>query len=267
MTVTTAPEAAMYASRVDGTQAFGGAAHVIFQAGVNGGVFDTQIKRYARNIQASGGGGGGYTIIRNHLEPRALIDPKYGPGSCIIRVRDCLAVTFPNGVPGSYPFTQLCSTFWGLSGTQGGGAGGTGVTGNPFVGFVATPSFAANTAVAIAPNVWRCVVTNDALASLYDVATTISPLAPHEFQLVLDGTTSTIYWYIDGVQVGSYSPASGAAPGQVTPYANAGGSAADRWNLAWAHSNTGSSGAPPFVSRFLSRMSPFTALVTVEYAD
>lgn len=261
--ITTAPEALGYAGNITNTGR-GGDAYVVFQAGTHGNTWDAQILRYARRILASAGGGGGYLTIRNMPEPRAYIDPKYGPFPGILRLRECLAVTMANGVPTGYPFAQSTTSQWGLSGTQGGGA-----PGQPFVGFQINASWSANLAVPVLANVWRCVVMSDALVNIYDNATTISPLAPHEFEIVLDGTTNTIYWYIDSVLVGSYSPASGASPGQVTPYANAGGSAADRWNMAWNHGNVGSSGGAPgvFVTALLSRMSPFTPLLTYEYAD
>jgi hypothetical protein len=265
MTVTTAPEALIAAGSLDATLVVGGAAFVGFQVGTHGNTYDATIQRYARRIHSSGGGGGGYFIYRNMIEPRAIVDPKYGPYPGIIRARECLAVTMPNGVPLGYAFAQSIVSHWGFSGTQGGGAVGT-VNTEPFVGFRQDASWAAGTGTPVNANVWNCAVVSDGLVQLYNNPTTVSPLAPHEFELVLDGTSNTIYWYIDGVLVGQYSPASGAAPGQVTPYANPGASVADRWNMAWNSANIGSSSAP-FISDFLYRMSPFTPLLSIELAD
>jgi|ERR1035437_1001160 hypothetical protein len=263
-TIVTAPESIVLAGNIDLTLAFGGVAFVQFQAGTHGNTWDTQIKRYAKNIQASGGGGGGYFIYRDSHEPRVLLDPKYGPGSAIIRARDCLAVTMPNGVPAA-AVVQDVESYWGFGGTQGGG--GSYTNNAPFVGFRQRAKWAANTLAVVDANVWHCVVINDALVTVFDVASAISPLAPHEFEIVMDGTTNTVGFFIDSALIGSYSPASGTAPGQVTPYANIAGSAADRWNMVWCSGNVGATGPPAFITKFLSRMSPFTPLVTIEYAD
>jgi hypothetical protein len=264
MTVNTAPESLILSGNIDPTLAFGGTAFVQFQVGTHGNTFDPQILRYAKRIQASGGGGGGYFIYRDFHEPRVLLDPKYGPASAIIRARDCLAVTMPNGIPVA-AVVQNVESYWGFGGTQGGGGGYT--NNAPFVGFRQRAKWAANTQAVVDPNVWHAIVINDALVTVYDSAAAISPLVPHEFEIVMDGPSNTVNFYIDSVLVGSYSPASGLAPGQVTPYANIAGSAADRWNMVWAHNNVGFSGVGPFITNFLSRMSPFTPLVTIEYAD
>jgi hypothetical protein len=42
--------------------------------------------------------------------------------------------------------------------------------------------------------------------SLYDVTTLLLCTAPHRMKIIIDGPTKTITWYIDGVQVGTYTP-------------------------------------------------------------
>lgn len=261
--ITTAPESLLAAIKQGGLE-FGGTSFVAFQAGTHGQFYDSTINRYAKRVQSSGGGGGGYFIFRNMgFEPRALLDPKYGPFSGILRARECMAVTMPNGIPVT-GVAQSVESFWGFGGTQGGGAFYTNAS--PFIGFRQRAKWAATTGAVLDANVWHAVVVNDALVTLYDLTTAISPLAPHEFEIIFDGTTSTVGFYIDSVLVGSYTFASGVAPGQVTPYANVGASAADRWNMVWASANVGFSGVGPFITNFLYGMSPYT-IVTLETAD
>ncbi len=261
MATTTSPEQILVGGNLTGAVEIGSNI-TIFQVGVHGSFYDTVNKRYARRIAASGGGGGGYVIWREMPEPRTIVDPKYGTFSGLLRLRDTLAITIPTGVPVGYPFAQSCFSRFGYGPNQGG-------AGTPFVGFVQSASWAANTATAVAANTWTCVVVDDGLVQIYTGATIIPCTEFHELELVMDGNTNTISWYIDNVLVGAYAPASGAAPGQQNPYPDGFGTLPQAWNLVWSHSNTGSSGGAPgvFNTNYLYRMAPFGSILSWEFSD
>jgi hypothetical protein len=63
----------------------------------------------------------------------------------------------------------------------------------------------------VVDNKWHCFVKDSAtggapFTALYDVTTALLCTAPHRMKIIIDGPTKTITWYIDGVQVGTYTP-------------------------------------------------------------
>ncbi len=257
-TLTTAAEDIISAGQLDQTYHIGAITH--FQTGTHGGDWNTQLKRYVRHIQSIGGGGGGYIRANEGLEPRLLADPKYGVEPVTFRARECMAIPLLNGTPVSAA-TQRSISYWGFGGMPNGFSI---VDGNqfPFVGFKQDYKVVNN--VVFNANIWHCMVINDALTSLLDFSTSISTEGAHEFQLVIEGSNNTIYFYIDGVLQTSYAPASNAAPGQQTPYPLGVGTAAGAFNQLWVNGNVGSA---TFQCNFCYHMSPMTPLVTYEYQD
>lgn len=255
MTTYSARECVIVSGQVDQTYHIGSITNT--QVGTHGSIWDTIIKRYARRIQATSGGGGGYVRANEQLDPRALVDPRYSVEPAILRARESLCVTYSvaptNGVVNRFV------SWWGFGGMPN-GISSAGTNAMPFVGFYQKHEISA-LGVVTAANTWNCQVIDDGLTTLKNTATAISCAEPHEFELVFDGTNNTIYWYIDGVLQTSYAPASNAAPGQQTPYPVV-GTAAGAWNLLAAHQNTGNA-----QSNFLYHMSPGTPLITYQYSD
>ncbi len=233
-----------------------------FQTGTHGNAWIPLIKRYVRRIQSTSGGGGGYYRANEQLDPRSVVDPRYGLQNYRLRARECLAFSFTNGdAPGAGAHSAWA--YWGFSGMPNASSTAD-VNYHPFVGFRMRYDRTSGGGLTNAA-VWRCNVVNDQCVTLYDFQTAIAVDLPHEFQIVCDGPTSTVIFYIDGIQVGLYAFASGVAPGQVTPYVGGGApTAAGAWNMLWKEGGTGSA---TFVCEFCYHMSPATPLVTLEYAD
>lgn len=97
-----------------------------------------------------------------------------------------------------------------------------------FAGFVNWLTVGTNTLVGIgfyadpADNLWHCFVADcptgvAPVTSRYDNATTVLMTAVHRMRIVIAGPTKTVKWYIDNVQVGTFTPA--AALDQMGPSA------------------------------------------------
>lgn len=256
-TAATGLETILMAGQLDQTYHIGQWVH--FQTGTHGNTWIPLIKRYVRRIQATAGGGGGYIRCNENLDPRALVDPKYGPTSFRLRARECMAVSFTNGdAPGAGAHSM--EAFWGFAGMPN-AASIVNVPHFPCIGFRCRYDRTAGGALTN-DHKWRCVVYDDSLTQLLEFVTTVDCQAPHEFQLVFDGPTSTVIFFIDDVQVANYAFTTGVAPGQQTPYPAGGApTAAGAWNMLW---NSGNVGSATFVTEFCYHMSPATPLVVLE---
>jgi hypothetical protein len=123
-----------------------------------------------------------------------------------------------------------------------------------------------NAVAGVAPaSIWECLVVSDALTALYRLATVVTTALPREMQITLDGTTNTIYWHIDGVQVGAYAPASGAPPRQQVNYPNGFAALWTQWNFLTFEGHTSTGGWVG--GAIYSRMGPAGLCITHEYGD
>ena len=228
-------------------------AGVIIQAGTFGNTFNTGIKRYARTAS------GGYIRLNDQIDPRSVIDPRYGAPDLRVRARDTVAIGFPNGttIGGN---TIHSRAFWGFGGMPNAlSSSFTTTIPMPFVGF--RMHYDVVSGVISNNHVWRCTVVGDNCAVLHETTTAVDVQTPHELTILLDGPTSTVFWLIDQVVVDSYTFATNTAPGQVNPYAS--GSSAGSWNLVIATANDSTGG---FTQILYYQMSPATPLISVEYA-
>jgi hypothetical protein len=261
----TAPEAIIMAGKVDQTWYIPVSGLVIFQTGTHGNFWNTLISRYARHETSSGTTP--YYRTNEQLDPRSLIDPRYGTTPIVLTARECLACTYPGGILVDNT-TRGAKAFWGYGGNAGGMAGVTADTMYfPFVGF--QMYFESHAGAVNANTFWRCLVVDENLGVLYRLITTADAKAPHEFQLVFDGRVNTVFFYIDGVLWGQYAPGTNTAPGQLAPYpAPAAGVGAMAWNMIYASQALGSGNAAGLLQQqFAYHMSPATPLVTITASD
>ena len=253
-TVVTQPEEVTFATTIDDVALKVSAAK--FNTGTIGNAWHATLKRYARRI-------GGYTRWNEVTDPSSIVDPLYGPSNVIVRARDTLAFLREGALPAGVTNQGLC--YWGFAGNPGGmptpEAANTYYV--PFVGF--RSSVDANAAGVAPAAIWECLVVSDALTALYRSATTVTTDVAREMTVTLDGTTNTIYWHIDGVQVGSYSPASGAPPRQQINYPNAFAVLWTQWEFLSASSSTSSGGWAG--AALYCRMGPAGLCLTHEFVD
>jgi hypothetical protein len=252
--VTSSNEVVHVAGRHDNNFHIGAATYNT--AGTNGAAWNATLKRYVRRITNTG-----YARLNDQLEPRSLVDPKYGTTPMRLRAREACCMTYtalPTGSP-----TLVTRCMWGYSGAPNSDSA-TVANFTPFVGF--RMQYNGNLAGLTAGSTWYVVVIDDTLTTVYSVDTTISALAIHELSLLFDGRTSTVYFYIDGNQVGSYTFASGAAPGQAATY-GASVTAASQWQMLFEATAANFGGVGAIASVFDFHIAPMTPLVTVEYLD
>jgi hypothetical protein len=250
-----AGEIVVFAGKHDNTFHVG--AYAYNQIGTHGNAWNSSLKRYVRRITTNNTGG--YLRLNDVPEPRAIVDPRYGTGA-IVRAREYLCVTHTAAaVP---PALNTSQAYWGFGGMPNGFS--TALTrAFPFVGFRMMVNAKLDSEIA-ANAVWRMQIIDENLNLLYDVSTGINAQTPHEFAIVLDGTTNSALFYIDNALTGGGIFVSNQAPGQVTPYPTV-GTAADRWQLIYASSSVASAGTCNMVFDF--HFGPATPLMTVEYRD
>ncbi len=221
--------------------------------------FNTTLKRYSRRLTTTNNSA--YTRLNQQLDPRTLIDPRYGQHAVRMRATEVVAVTYVTPLPTGTP-TVAARAVWGYSGMPNSAATNT-VTYAPLVGF--RMQYGGLLSGLTAGSTWNVVVIDDTLTNLYSVNTGISALAMHELGMMFDGRTNTVYFYIDGVQVGSYSPATNTVGGQAATYGVAPTSAGNFQMLFESISTSASGGNLQMVYEF--HMAPMTPLVTFEYTD
>lgn len=249
-------ETVTLAGRHDNTYHIGTGAYST--SGTVAGAWNATLKRYCRRLTTANTGA--RAQIAQQFDPRSLLDPRYGQSAVRMRTSELVCVTY-TGLPTGTP-TVTARAVWGFSGAGNSAATNTAIYA-PLVGF--KMQYSSTLAGLTAGSTWNIVVIDDTLSVLYNVSTGISALALHELSMMIDGRTNTVYFYIDGVQVGSYSPATNTVGGQAATYGVAPTTAVAFTMMYESVSSSSSGGNLTMVYDF--HMLPVCPIITFEFTD
>lgn len=178
-----------------------------------GNTWQTTLKRYCRFLTATNTSASErYTSF---MEPRGFLDQRYGSITGVMRLRDTLACLMSGGTAGNSHYGALLFGFVGstLNGPPAGIPLQNGDPWAPFLGFRVHYSAALDVETSNDVN-WRCYFVDDTLTQRHDFVTSVDSRNSHDLLLELDSETGTINWYIDGILVSTYTPASNEVSGQ-----------------------------------------------------